>query len=76
MEWNLQYGRGWNNQVINFFQACREIAHKDQDAWKWLIASKFSIKSAAEALEQQAPVITWDKVVWSTHHLPRYAIIL
>lgn len=45
--WNLPFGRGWDNQVLNFYNSCRSIPVSNRnDSWRWTLSHNFSIHSA------------------------------
>lgn len=57
-QWVGSYDKGWNDQVINFYNACRNIQLCPRpDHWKWLIISNFTVKSATFAKSPVQPNI-------------------
>lgn len=63
-QWKLLYGRGWDDHVINFYQACITIQPKNgYYQWKWILDKDFSIRSAASALKVTDAVVNWYKIV-------------
>lgn len=76
-QWNFPFGRGWNNQVIDFYNSCRSIPISNgDDVWRWTPSQKFSIYSALWDIETPSPSLSWTKIVWSRCILPRFAFIL
>lgn len=48
--WKLSFGRGWDNQIIQFNQARRDIELMNgEDRESWIPRTRFSIKSATSA---------------------------
>lgn len=75
--WRLTYGRGWDNQVVLFSQACNSI-HVKTRRWSLDLETKPCLLclKATIALQPSLPLVDWEKFVWCNHFLPRYAIIL
>lgn len=63
-QWCLPFGRGWDNQVAQFFSVCLNIPiSQREDRWVWRPASSFSIQSAVTALSPNPTPIPWAKFV-------------
>lgn len=75
-QWRLPYRRGWHDKVINFYQVQITIKPNSSPDQKWIPYMKLSVASATYVFQVVEPVVTWYKIVWFRHHLPRFAIIL
>lgn len=76
-EWRIPFGRGWDEQVRNFNNACSGIERKSRnDTWRWKPSRSFTIKEAIKFIRVETPNVDWSKIVWGKHFLPRYAFIL
>lgn len=73
----LPFGRGWDSQVIDFYNSCRTnpISNGD-DKWKWSPSQKLSMHSVLWNTIPPPSPVPWAKVVWSRNLLPRYVFIL